>query len=405
MKNWNIGKEFILKKAIIFFISVVFFSGMVSCGASKPNINVADTSAAQKSINSFDDKLFEILSATEGNVNYSAISIYSLMYALSKGSGSDTLAQLVDVLDIVPSQDFEEQLKYILTSTENMSNSIWYKNSFKMQDDYKNFLNQFEFEIKPTDFTKSADVRRKINSFVSNKTHKMIKDFLLGNLDAGTKLVLLNTLYFNQKWQEKFDKKETRKEYFYTNSDEEIKVSMMHKSDYYSYYEDEIFQAIELNYKDSRYSMIIFLPKQNGFDFSGTGLNSLLQKFDSDNKPCSVRLALPKFDLVSKYELAPILGGLGIKDAFSPDLADFSKIFTDSENLFVDMAIHQVKITVDEEKTKAAAVTMFGAKSAPVELNPEITFTADHPFCYVIRDKEHGINLFSGILRVPNWAL
>ena len=101
MKNWNIGKEFILKKAIIFFISVVFFSGMVSCGASKPNINVADTSAAQKSINSFDDKLFEILSATEGNVNYSAISIYSLMYALSKGSGSDTLAQVLNAVEAV----------------------------------------------------------------------------------------------------------------------------------------------------------------------------------------------------------------------------------------------------------------------------------------------------------------
>ena len=66
-------------------------------------------------------------------------------------------------------------------------------------------------------------------------------------------------------------------------------------------------------------------------------------------------------------------------------------------------ALHEVVVKVDEEKTKAAAVTMFGAKSAGgVSRDRDyIIFKADHPFCYVIYDEFNNINLFTGIIRRP----
>ena len=89
-------------------------------------------------------------------------------------------------------------------------------------------------------------------------------------------------------------------------------------------------------------------------------------------------------------------------DAFDPKASNFSKIFTDNSNLFVDTAIHQVRITVNEKETKAAAVTMFGMKAtAFMPQRPPIVFNADHPFAYVILDKSTGINLFTGIVREP----
>ena len=60
-----------------------------------------------------------------------------------------------------------------------------------------------------------------------------------------------------------------------------------------------------------------------------------------------------------------------------------------------------MRIQVNEKETKAAAVTMFGMKATSAMPQPSIPFTADHPFAYVIRDKETGINLFTGIVREP----
>ncbi|MBO7639153.1 MAG: hypothetical protein J6S91_09280 [Treponema sp.] len=69
----------------------------------------------------------------------------------------------------------------------------------------------------------------------------------------------------------------------------------------------------------------------------------------------------------------------------------------------INSALHEVVVKVDEEKTKAAAVTMFGGKSAG-GVSPDrdyIIFKADHPFCYVIYDEFNNIHLFTGIIRRP----
>ena len=158
---------------------------------------------------------------------------------------------------------------------------------------------------------------------------------------------------------------------------------------------------LELAYEDSRYSMLIFLPKQTDYDFSKTNPNTLTQKFQTGRRSNNIRLTFPKFDLSSRYDLVPVLSALGMTDAFNLATADLSKIFTDPQGIYVDCAIHQVRITVNEKETKAAAVTMFGLKATSAMPDPPITFKADHPFCYVIRDKELGINLFTGIVREP----
>ena len=167
------------------------------------------------------------------------------------------------------------------------------------------------------------------------------------------------------------------------------------------YYENEILQAVQLDYKDSRYSMIIFLPKDVDFDFSKFDLKESMSIFNKEHDLKRRQMYIPKFEAKSHYDLIPVLQELGIKDAFQGGSADLSKIFTTSENLFLNQALHEVVIKVDEEKTKAAAVTMFGAKSASEEIYSNLIFWVDHPFCYVIYDEQNNINLFTGIIRRP----
>ena len=361
----------------------------------------AFSNEASDSVNSFDDKLFESLCNTEGNVNYSALSIYSLLYALLQGSDGQTYEQIRDVISCTPSDALNEQMEDLITGTENMSNSVWYKKSLAFNKDYKHFMNDFDFITKPTDFYKGPAVRKEINDFISKKTEKLIENFLSEDLPASTRLVLLNTLYFNQKWKYQFYEDNTYEEDFFKTADTSIKTQMMHRTAHYNYFEDSDFQMLELAYEDSRYSMVIFLPKNITYDFSKTNPNILMQEFDSGHRNKEIRLTFPKFDLSSRYDLVPVLQALGMTDAFNPATADLSKIFTDSTDIYVDCAIHEVRITVNEKETKAAAVTMFGLKATSAMPEKPIIFKADHPFCYVIRDKQQGINLFTGIIRNP----
>ena len=361
----------------------------------------AYSNEANQSVNSFDDKLFESLYSQDENVNYSSLSIYSLLYALAKGSDKQTFQQIKDVIDYTPSRDFDNQMLKLMSNTENMSNSLWYKNSLEFKDDYKLFMSDFNFTAKPVDFTKGPQVRKEINQFISNKTKKLINNFLSQDLPSSTRLVLLNTLYFNQKWKKKFNKNFTSEEVFFKKADTKINVQMMHQKSGFYYFDDEEFQMLELPYGDDRYSMIIFLPKTLDYDFSKTSPSALVQKFELNKGYESIELSFPKFDLSNRYDLIPTLQKLGMTDVFNSQTSDLSKIFTKGSDIYVDSAIHQVKITVNEKETKAVAVTMFGAKGASFTPQRSIVFKADHPFCYVIRDKELDINLFTGLVRDP----
>ena len=386
-----------MKKLTTIFITFALTASIFGAPAQE-----LDLSLAQDSINSFDTKLYQTLSTTEGNVNYSAISIYSLLYALQKGASGQTKTQINMVIDLNPVQEADEQLKVIITGTEHMTNSLWYKKSLNIQSDYKQFTKDYDFIIKPVDFYQGPKVRNEINSFISKQTDKLIENFLQEDLPASTQLVLLNTLYFNQKWATAFDEYDTWDEAFYKNNQTKTQVQMMHKTTSWPYYENEDLQIIELGYENERYSMIVILPKEYEYDFTKAEFQTQLQNFNTSKHYNRVQLSFPKFDLTSKYDLIPVLQNLGMTNAFDPTQSDLSKIFADGQNNFVDSAIHQVRIQVNEKETKAAAVTMFGMKvTSAMPERPPIVFKADHPFLYVIRDNELGINLFTGIVREP----
>ncbi len=395
-----------MKKRIIIILSavilVVTIAAIIGTNARKDYNGkqvFLRNEQAENSINSFDSKFFTTLCNKTENVNYSAFSIYSLLYSLSKGSDNNTQKEINSVLEYTPSQEVDECIKNKILTTEHKSNSIWYNQDLNLQPAYKDFLADLNFRQNKVDFSEPKQVQYQINSFISKKTDGLIKKILSTPLPSDTKLVLLNTLFFEQKWLEKFDKAKTSTQDFYVQSNETIYVRMMQDLRYAEYYEDEVLQAAALPYKDTRYSMIVFLPKDKDFDFSKLNLKECVDLFNTENEEQYLQIFLPKFEAHSCYDLIPVLQSMGINDVFQAGASDLSKIFTTSEKLFLNEALHEIVVKVDEEKTKAAAVTMFGAKSAGIE--DYITFRADHPFCYVIYDEQNNINLFTGIIRRP----
>ena len=118
---------------------------------------------AENSINSFDSRLFTTLCNQSENVNYSAISIYSLLYALSNGSDNNTQKEINSVLGYTPSQEVDESIKNKILTTENKSNSLWYNQDLELQPEYKNFLIDLNFRQNKVDFTNTIQVKHKIN--------------------------------------------------------------------------------------------------------------------------------------------------------------------------------------------------------------------------------------------------
>ena len=101
---------------------------------------------------------------------------------------------------------------------------------------------------------------------------------------------------------------------------------------------------------------------------------------------------LPKFEFDTGYSLKDTLSALGMPTAFSEN-ADFSGM-DGTKSLFIDAVIHQAYVKVDEKGTEAAAATavVMDFKSAMLGN----VFRADHPFIFIIQEKETGNVLFLG---------
>ena len=108
------------------------------------------------------------------------------------------------------------------------------------------------------------------------------------------------------------------------------------------------------------------------------------------------RILMTGFEFRSSFELADVLGSLGMTDAFILGQADFSGM-TKSRDLFLDDVYHQSVVSVDENGTFAAAATA-GDMVAPdvpiVRLN--------RPFIFLIRDVKTNTILFVGQVMDPS---
>lgn len=113
-------------------------------------------------------------------------------------------------------------------------------------------------------------------------------------------------------------------------------------------------------------------------------------------------LYFPKFTMETKYFLPSTLSAMGMPTAFT-SAADFSGM-DGRRDLYIDNAIHQVYIQVNEEGTEAAGATgvTMTLASHPASEKPVPVFRADQPFIFFIQDAEKGNILFTG--RVDNPA-
>jgi serpin B len=147
--------------------------------------------------------------------------------------------------------------------------------------------------------------------------------------------------------------------------------------------------------------MIIILPKENNITIAEkqiSAVNLLDWKNNLVEKEIDI-LQIPKFKLETKYSLNGILSDMGMTDAFSPGVADFSGM-DGTNDLFISIVLHKAFIEVNEEGTEAAAATAIIIGVTAIQ--EPTTFIADHPFIFLIQQKETGAVLFMGKVMSPS---
>ena len=220
--------------------------------------------------------------------------------------------------------------------------------------------------------------------------------------------VLLNAIYFNGRWAMPFVEDLTRSEIFTLEDKTQKSVQMMHLTMPMIYQENDLFQALCMEYSDAGYYMTILLPTP------GKKVSDIVERMTEEwwkelntkyvysmIKGKEVVLSLPRFTVETKDEkiqnLKTVLSELGSPSMFNPEKAQFPNILT-TAGLYVSQIIQKATIDVNEEGTIAAAITAstLNGESNPSDILTPVYFTADHPFVYVISNMKTGVVYFIG---------
>ncbi len=416
----------ILKNGVIVIIItlIILFSGCVK----KPDvktINLDDSGWTSKGVNNitnannkFAFDFYSQLNKEYKNENI-FFSPYSILVALTmtyEGARGETAEEMQSVLHIPKNaslrrQNFARIIKEINKKNKNYelstANALWVQKDYKLLNEYTNIINKY-YGGKTTNLDFIDDEAREksreiINSWVENQTKNKIQNLIpKGVLNELTRLVLTNAIYFKGKWVLQFDPKNTKNENFTTSTGKVVKVPMMRitgEDAKFNYTETDKAQILEMPYEGKDLSMLIILPKENNLENIEKIITpKKLLEWKNILRKQRVDVFFPKFKFETKYFMVDILKKMGIKSAFSLD-ADFSGM-DGTKYLKVQDVIHEAFIEVNEEGTEAAAATavVVGLESMPMA--PKV-FRVDHPFIFIIQQRDTGNILFIGKVNDP----
>lgn len=418
-----------MKKVTMTLAMMAMMMGLASCGTTKNadnskknqqddlvasredglmDDNYLILSDAQRDIiennNAFALNLFSQMKGFDSKV-VSPMSVSYLMGMLANGADGHTRQEIMKAIgcEKVSLRDLNEFYQMLITRANhfdkataiNIADYIALNCHYQLKDSFASTMqNYYKAGIESLDFSKASTLKR-INRWCSDHTDGMIPK-IIEQVDADAVSYIMNAIYFNGTWADKFDKRQTKLENFQGYTRDIKKTQMMHRNGKYQYLDNADFAAIDLPYGNGSYSMTVILPNR------GKSIDEVMANLDAKKigelgrnmDECVVDLKLPRFTISQETGLNDIISKLGAPTMFTSG-ADFSNFA--SGNLSISKMIQKAKIEVSEEGTKASAVTM--AMVALAALRPEprkVEFHANRPFIYMITEHSTGAILFMG---------
>ncbi|ABK78571.1 serine protease inhibitor [Cenarchaeum symbiosum A] len=380
---------------------------LLGIGADARGMTDADARGAAGN-RSFAGDFYAQVSDIQGNIFFSPVSIHTAFSAVYEGAEGDTAAQLRDAFGLEPDDSARHaSVKLLLESfggtgpVLEMASALWLADWIEAKEEYVGAVRDvYRSDVERIDFVSEGEKR--IDAWASDNTRGRITDVTeQDQFDDLTAAVITNVVYFNGSWAERFSVEDTRTSTFWRGASDGVDAEFMNLAANLDYSERRGAQVLRLPYEGGGISMVIILPGTRD------GITELEQSVVHDGIPAwtsgmaskEVMVSLPKFEMGTRYDLVPLLSGLGVLDAFVPSDADFAGIADVAGELYIGGASHDAYVRVNEAGTEAAAATVVGMRATSEPPPPEV-FTADHPFLFIIQD-DGGAVLFMGRLSDP----
>jgi serpin B len=351
----------------------------------------------------------QLLVDNKENIVVSPFSAETVLALTQSGAKGDTGAEIRTGLHLPDTEeDTEVAIKSVLPTIQSeycslvTANKIYVEKEYAIKEDFKRVATDvYQAQFENIEFAKSVDAASEINKWVEEQTNNKIHELVnADDLDADTKIVLVNALYFQGNWSVPFDPILTKQAKFYTSSETTVDAPTMYKeSQEFNYYESEELdaQVLEVPFGDEEATMTFVLPnKKEGIAVLEKQIDKVLETPKYTRK--FVQVFLPKFKIESTIDFVPVLKKLGVEKAFDIFQADFSGIAGEKGELAIAIINQKTYIDVNEVGVEAAAATDITTdrEGAPA---PEKFFIADHPFVFYIKIRD--VVLFEGRVLVP----
>ncbi len=334
------------------------------------------------------------------NTLVSPLSVMEAMAMVANGAGGETLTEMEKVLGGGMSiGELAGYLRYFRSDTEQLSvaNSVWIRNGLKVKDSFiSSSTRDFGAGVYRASF--DASTVGSINDWVDKNTKGMIKHIVDEDSIAEAVMCLCNALAFEAKWEEEYGE-DSISEAEFTREDGRKEKATLLCSRESSLIKINKGVGFMKNYDGGEYSFAALLPDE------GVALSEFIASLNADKlaaalkKPGNADIVayIPEFKSEYTAELSGVLGGMGIKRAFSYREAELSGI-TEEKGLFIDSVLHKTFIEVSREGTKAAAVTAVVVEGTCVgaPAREPLVIRLDRPFVYMIIDNETSLPIFIG---------
>jgi serpin B len=261
---------------------------------------------------------------------------------------------------------------------------------------------QFNAEVKSRDFAKPATLAE-VNDWCNRQTEGMIPE-ILDEIDPLTFAIILNALYFRGTWQKGFNPALTSQKLFRPEQGEPFPVTMMSGRVDARVWDDGQVGVVRIPYRGGDFSMVLMMPVPPDGKLADIRAKLSPEQWASwwkkvEGETYELEVTLPRFRLTTLHELTEPLVDMGLGDALLLGRADYSLMSRRAGRGLVYAEVKQrVVVEVDEQGTKAAAVTVVGPTFFG---EPPFVPRFNRPFLFGIVDHRTRAMLFLGQVMDP----
>lgn len=364
----------------------------------------------------FASSIREFLSGSNGeNKVYSPLNVYMALAMLAEVTDGESRQQILTLLGSESIEALRAQAASVWNAnysndgavTSILANSLWLNEAVDFNQTTMDSLAQNYYASSFRGQMGSEEFDQALRDWINEQTGGLLEAQADGlSMDPETVMALASTIYYRAKWRSEFNEARTEKGLFHLLSPDgaTVECDFMHQGGSNNYYWADQFGAVSLSLEGS--GKMWFLLPDEGVSMDDLLADEQTMAFLNSNgnwensKQLIVNMSVPKFDVVSDFDLEEGLRALGVTDVFDVEAADFSPMTADVAEIVLTKAEHAARVTIDEEGVTAAAYTVMMVKGDAEPPKDEMDFVLDRPFLFAITGAD-GLPLFVGVVNQP----